>query len=375
MKFIVSTTTLLKKLQSLSGVLPSRSVIPILDYFLFDVSSGILTIYVTDLEVSMKDSTPVDAKEDGKVAVPAKMLIEYLKTSEEQPIVIDINKENYTINITSDKGKYKIPGENPIDFPKFQEVENKNSLTLDSGILALAINTASFCISTAEHRPEMTGLNLEMLPTEVNFVATDGNRLALFKKKNLTIAKEDSIILPRKGLNVLKNNLPEADIDVQISYDNKNAVFSFDSKQLICRLIDGRFPDYKNVIPAETPNKVTIGRKELLSSLKRINVFTEKTTHRVKFNIEGNLIQLSAQDIDLTSEANENISVEHDGEDILIAFNAQFLQDIIQVLDSDDIVLGMNKPNTPCIIKPTHLADDEEILMLVMPTIVNQDSF
>src|ERR1017187_3257769 len=245
MKFISSTTTLLKQLLTINGVIGTRTVIPILEYFLFEIEDGTLTVTATDLEVSMRSTLAVEAKENGKIAVPSKLIIEILRTLPEQPITFTINAENKTVELTTDNGKYKISGESAEDFPKFPVVEGASETSFPATVLASAITAASFSIGVDELRPAMTGLFIQMTPDELRFVSTDGNKLVLYKRTDIRSEKEDSLILPRKALNQLKNALPANDAPVTMQYNRLNAHFVFDNLHMVCRLIDERFPDYQ----------------------------------------------------------------------------------------------------------------------------------
>lgn len=371
MKFIASTTALLKQLQVINGVIGTRTVIPILEYFLFEVEDGRLVVTGTDLEVSMRSSLSVEAKESGRIAVPSKLIIDILKTLPEQPVTFTINAENKTVELTSDRGKYKIAGESADDFPKFPSVEGASSTTLPASVIGSAIGSTMFSIGSDELRPAMTGLYLQMTPDELRFVSTDGNKLVLYRRTDIKADKEEAFILPKKALNLLKASLPAEDIAVTMEYNRLNAHFSFDDLHLVCRLIDERFPDYKAAIPTEAPNKLTVNRIDLLNALRRTVIFSNKTTNQVRFKITGSELQITAQDIDFSNEAVERLPCDYQGADMEIGFNARFLIDMMGILHGDEVVFSLSEYNRPGVLRPSEQDQGEDILMLIMPIVLN----
>ena len=325
MKFIVSTSSLLKQLQTINGVISNKVVIPILEYFLFEIEDGKLTITGTDLEVSMRSSLEVEANENGSIAVPARFTIDFLKNLPEQPVTFTIDEEKFQIDITSDNGKYSIAGEDPKDFPKFPEVEGASETSMPASVVQEAIAKTIFAITDDDLRPALGGLLVEMRGDAIRFVSTDGNRLVKFERSNVETGKDESFILPKKALNLLKASLPIDDVPVSLSYNNVNALFHIGNLQMVCRLIDEKFPDYEAAIPKEAPNVLTVERQSLISALKRISIFSNKTTYQVRFKISGSELQLSSQDMDYNNEAFEKLPCEYDGEDMEIGFNARFI--------------------------------------------------
>jgi DNA polymerase-3 subunit beta len=371
MKFIASTSALLKQLHIINGVISSKVVIPILEYFLFEVENGILRIVGTDLEISIQGTLPVESMEDGKVAVPAKIIIEILRTLPEQPVTFTINEKNHSIELTSDNGKYKIAGEVAEDFPKFPVIPEATPLTVSANILYNAISKTLFAVGTDELKPALTGLFIELSEDNTRFVATDGNKLVKYQRNDLKISAPTSFILPRKALNVLKSSiLPEDTGNIEINFNKVNAQFSFQDITIVCRLIDEKFPDYNSAIPLELPNKLLINRSDLVDSLKRIQIFANKTTYQVKLMITGSEIQLTAQDIDFANEAFERLNCEYTGEDMEIGFSAKFLTEMLSSLNSTEVVLSLSAHNRPGTLVPAQAQDNEEIIMLLMPIVI-----
>jgi DNA polymerase-3 subunit beta len=372
MKFIVNSSYLLKQLSNINGVITTNPVVPILENFLFEIDKTNLTVTASDLQTSMITEITVESKERGSIAVPARILLDTLKNLPDQPVTFSIDESSYSIEISSDNGRYKLSGENATDFPKVPSVSNDFSATLSSDVLARAVNNTIFATSNDELRPAMTGVYVNLGDKNTTFVATDGHRLVRYRRSDVKSDNGNAIIIPRKALNLLKATLPSENTDVSIDFNMSNAFFKFGNIRMICRLIDERYPDYENVIPSANTIKMTISRTDLLGSLKRISIYANKTTHQVRLKITGSELQVSAEDLDFSNEANERLSCEHEGEDIEIGFNARFLIEMLSNLDTDQIKLNMTAPNKAGVILPVEKDANEDILMLVMPVMLNQ---
>ena len=366
MKFIVSSSQLLKQLQHIAGVINANTVLPILEDFLFEVEKNKLNVVATDLETVMRIQLEIEAKDSGKVCIPARILIDSLKNIPDQPLTFNIDK-NFAVEITSDNGKYKVMGENPDNFPKEPAADDTTGFTMTASALVTAINKTLFAVSNDDLRPAMTGVYFELNKDYVQFVATDAHRLVRYKRTDAKAPKTDSFIVPRKPLNLLKAALPDNQDEITISYNSNHLFVKHGTTQMSCRLIDARFPDYKVVIPADNPYKMTVGKGDFQSALRRVNVFSNKSTNQVVLNISGSELQLAAQDVDFSFEGNERMKCQYDGEDLAIAFNARFLIEMLNAADSDEVRLELATPTKAGIIKPTEADDEEELLMLVMP--------
>ncbi|MEX2593910.1 MAG: DNA polymerase III subunit beta [Anditalea sp.] len=371
MKFIVSSSALLKHLSAIHGVVTTNPVVPILENFLFEIRESKLTVTASDLQTSMMTEIELEAKEDGNIAIPARILMETLKNLPEQPVTFSIDNETYSIEISSDNGRYKLAGENATDFPKIPTVTNATSVDMSTDVLSSAINNTIFATSNDELRPAMTGVYVNLSSTNTTFVATDGHRLIRYRRVDIASEDSVSIIIPRKALNLLKSTLPSENVPITLEFNNSNAYFKFNNIKMICRLIDERFPDYENVIPMDNENDMTINRMELLSSLRRIAIYANKTTHQVGLKLTGSELQISAEDQDFSNEANERLSCEHEGEDIEIGFNAKFLIEMLNNISSKEITFKFSAANRAGLIFPSDKGDNEEILMLVMPVMLN----
>lgn len=372
MKFIVNSNYLLKQLSNINGVITTNPVVPILENFLFEIDKAKLTVTASDLQTSMIAELTVESKERGNIAIPARILLDTLKNLPDQPVTFSVDESTYSIEISSDNGRYKLAGENATDFPKVPGVSQDFSAIVSSNVFARAINNTIFATSNDELRPAMTGVYINIGEKNSAFVATDGHRLVRYRRTDVTSDNGNAIIIPRKALTLLKATLPTENADVSIDFNTNNAFFKFANVRMVCRLIDERFPDYENVIPTVNPIKMTINRLELLNSLKRISIYANKTTHQVRLKITGSALQVSAEDLDFSNEANERLSCDHEGEDIEIGFNARFLLEMLNNLDSDQIKISMSASNKAGVLTPVEKDKNEDILMLVMPVMLNQ---
>lgn len=371
MRFIVSTSTLLKHLQTVNGASSTSTVLPILENFLFEIMNGTLTISATDLQTSMTTSLSVETKEQGKIAVPARILLDTLKTLPDQPVSFNIDDNTFSIEISAGDGKYKLSGENGDDFPKIPVVENASSVNLPASVLSEAITKTLFAVSNDELRPAMTGVFCQLSSDHVTFVATDAHKLVRYRRTDSKSEKAASFILPKKALTLLKSALPNTDQNVSLDYNSTSAFFKFDNINLVCRLIDERYPDYEAVIPKENPNKLVIDRNLFLNTLRRVVIFANKTTHQVRLKISGSELNISSEDLDFANEAHERLSCQYEGEDIEIGFNARFLIEMLNNLDGDEITLELSTPNRAGLLIPQTNDEQEDVLMLVMPVMLN----
>ncbi|MEY4350126.1 MAG: polymerase subunit beta [Bacteroidota bacterium] len=372
MNFIASSTTLLRHLQSISGVLNTSNTLPILDNFLFEIQDGILTASISDLETTMMTKLEVQSEENGKIAIPAKLLLDVLKNLPDQPCTFKVNASNYQIEIAYDNGKSRMVGFNGDEFPKVPELANKSAIKLSGAVLSKAINKTLFATGNDDLRPVMSGVFCQFSGTEITFVATDAHKLVRYKRTDAEASGSSAFILPKKPLNLLKSNL-RGDEEITMEYNESNAVFTFNDLVLVCRLIDGKYPNYEAVIPKENPNVLTIDRAQLLSSIKRVSIFSNKTTHQIRLKLTGSELSLFAEDIDFANEATERLTCNYDGDDLEIGFNSRFLLEMLSNIDADEIKLSMSEPSRAGLLTPaTQENAHEDILMLVMPVMLNR---
>ena len=371
MNFIVSSATLLKQLQAIGGVLNSSNTLPILDNFLFEIEGKKLTISGSDLETTMTTSVEVEAKKNGSVAIPAKLLLDILKTFPDHPLTFLIDEQNFGIEISSDYGKYKLSGQNGAEFPRVPALESPSSVTLSSEMLQRAVEKTIFATGNDDLRPVMSGIFCQLGSDKVTFVATDAHKLVRYSRTDANADSMSSFIIPKKPMNLLKSLLSNAE-EVKIEYNESNAKFEFATYSMVCRLIDGKYPNYEAVIPNENPNRLTIDRVSFLNSIKRVSIFANKTTHQVRLKISGSELSISAEDLDFANEANERLTCSYEGDDIEIGFNSRFIMEMLNNIDSESVNLELSAPNRAGILLPEQPdTEGEDMLMLVMPVMLN----
>ncbi len=371
MKFIASSSYLLKQLQVLGGIINTSNTLPILDNFLFELNGGELVISASDLETTVSATLEVESESSGSLALPARLLLDTLKTFPEQPLTF-IAEDNNTVEISSSHGKYALAYANGEEFPKAVELTDPSSTTITGDILATAISKTIFASGNDDLRPVMSGVFFQFSPEELTFVATDAHKLVKYQRKDANASQVAEFIMPKKPLNLLKNILAGSESDVVISYNENNARFSFDNIEMICRLIDGKYPNYEAVIPKENPNKLTINRTQFLNSVRRVSIFSNKTTHQIRLKIAGAELNISAEDIDYSNKAEERLTCGYQGDDMQIGFNSRFMVEMLNSLSSDEVFLEMSLPNRAGILTPMDGLDEgEHIIMLVMPVMLN----
>lgn len=371
MKFIVSSSYLQKQLQVLGSVINSSNTLPILDNFLFELNQNELTVSASDLETTMSATLAIDSTSNGSVAVPAKLLLEILKTFPEQPLTFTV-EENNTIEISSNSGKYALAYASGDEFPKPSNLEEPSVTLMPAEVLATAISKTIFAAGNDDLRPVMSGVFFQFSPQGLIFVATDAHKLVKYARTDVTATEVADFIMPRKPLTILKGILIASNSEVKIEYNQANATFHFDNYILSCRLIDGKYPNYEAVIPKENPNRLLIDRGQFLSSVRRVAIFANKTTHQIRLKIAGAELNISAEDIDYSNKAEERLTCDYQGDDLQIGFNSRFLTEMLTNLQSDMIMLEMSLPNRAGILTPADgLEDGETVTMLVMPVMIN----
>jgi len=374
MKFIVSSSLLLKNLQSIIGVINTSNTLPILDDFLFDLKDDALTITSSDLETTMSVMLKPDkALQNGSIAIPAKILVDTLKTFADIPVSFTINEDNQGIEISAGDGKYKLAGHKSDEYPRVPSLESTTSIELTSSLLSQAINKTLFATGNDELRLVLSGVFCELSPEDITFVATDAHKLVKYKRTDAKSNESASFILPKKPLNLLRNIISGQDMPVSIEYNRTNAFFSFQNIHLVCRLIDGKYPNYDAVIPTENPNKLTIDRNALLTTIRRVAIFANQSTHQVRFKLSGKELVLSSEDLDFSKESKDRLTCDYEGDDLEIGFNSKFLIEMLNNIDTEEIRLEMSAPNRAGILLPVNQENkNEDILMLVMPVMLNK---
>lgn len=371
MKFIVSSSYLLKQLQVLGSVINSNNTMQILDNFLFDLDGGSLKVSASDLETTMSATLDIDSESIGSIAVPAKLLLEILKSFPEQPLTFTV-EDNSTIEISSNSGKYAIAYADAAEFPKSVSLNEPSTTLIPADVLATAVSKTIFAAGNDDLRPVMSGVFFQFSPEGLTFVATDAHKLVKYARADVSASEVADFIMPKKPLNILKSILGATESEIRIEYNDSNATFSFDNYILMCRLIDGKYPNYEAVIPKENPNKLMIDRMQFLSSVRRVSLFSNKTTHQIRLKIAGSELNVSAEDIDFSNRAEERLTCDYQGDDMQIGFNSRFLVEMLTNLQSDMILLEMSLPNRAGILTPADGLDEgETVTMLVMPVMLN----
>lgn len=378
MKFKASSTVLLSHLQAISRVINSKNSLQILDNFLFDLEGNLLTMTASDTETTLITSMEVDEVEgSGNVAVSSRLLLDTLREFSDQPLSFQINDSNLAMVISSANGTYNFIGQNGDEYPRLPELKDDARLmTLPVSTLAAGISKTLFCTADDELRPVMNGIYFDIYTDGLTLVATDAHKLVRYKTTYTTASlteeeEKASFILPKKPSNMLKNILPKESGDVEVKFDSKNAYFKLSNYTMICRQVEGRYPNYNGVIPKENPYKVIVDRISLLNALKRVSVFSNQASNLVKLHIEENQIFISAQDIDFSISAEETINCQYADDPIKIGFKSAFLIEILSNISSSDVVLELTDPSRAGIILPFENEENEDILMLLMPMLLN----
>jgi DNA polymerase III subunit beta len=371
MKFEVSSSELLKNLTLASGVIASSPVLPITEDFLFNLKGNALTIRATNVENTVIAKTEVNGIEKGELAISAKMLLETLKALPDQPITIGhADGNDKIVEILSSYGKYQLTADVSDDFPIINEDDDMENFTFDCLKLSSAINKTAFAVSNDEMRLAMTGVLMMIDYNKVIFVATDAHKLVKYTFGNIQTEISDSIILSKKLIGLLKSALPSHG-EVNISFNRKNAVFSFGETKIISKLIEAKYPDFNAVIPVDNPFELTANKKDLQNSLKRIGIYANKSTNQVILNMAENSLTLSGQDLDFSNEAVEQLACRYNGEPMTMGFNSKIFVELLGNIDTEETIIQLSTPSRAGILVPQEQESDEHIMMLIMPVLSN----
>lgn len=375
MNFIVSSTGLLSHLQSISRVINSKNTLPILDNFLFELSNKELIVTASDLETTLNVKINLqNAEGDGKIAIDAKKLNDIIKEFSEQPLSFNIDNETLNVEIVTDRGKFNIKGYNADEFPQVPTIkkDKEYKIELESEVLLTGINKAHFATANDDLRPVMNGIYIEINNDFFSFVASDGHKLVRYRRYEINSPEKAAFILPKKPASLLKNILTKVQGVVTLQFDDKNAFFSFTDYNMVCRLVEGKYPNYNHVIPTNNNNRLIVDRVDLLNSIKRASIFANQASNLVKIKIAGNQLSVSAQDLDFASSAYEQINCQYEGEDMEIGFKSLFLLEILSNLSSSDIKVELSDPSRAGLLMPTEKeVETEDTLMLLMPMMIN----
>ena len=373
MKFTISSSALLSLLATTGKVISNKSSLPILEYFLMDLKDGVLTVTTSDLETTLIGSISVEnVEQEGTIAAPAKLMLDSLKEFAEMPLTIEVNDTTWEIKITWASGHLSIPGASAVSYPSVQTLGAESKvISLDVDTLINGISHTIFATADDELRPVMNGVYFDFQPESLTFVATDAHKLVKFSAEQSNDFAA-SFILPKKPSNLLRNLLAKEEESVEVTFDAKNVTFQLKNFKLVCRLIEGNYPNYNAVIPAANPNKVLVDRVEFLNGIKRVAVCSNPTTNLIRMDIADNRVNLTAQDIDFSVSANETISCSYEGQPVTIGFKSTFLVEILSNIETPTVVIELADSTRAGVFKPVY--DDKqssETLMLLMPMMIN----
>lgn len=373
MRFVVSSTALLSHLQAISKVINSKNTLPILDCFLLELKGTTLSLTAADTETRLVTSIELsEAEGEGKFAVDAKNLLDPLKELPEQPLTFEINSENLETFIYFHNGKYNFIGQNGDDYPQPKELGADGvTLSIDPHILFSGINRSLFASADDELRPVMNGVYFDITTDDLTFVASDGHKLVRNKTTAVKGTERASFILPKKPANLLRSILPKESENVELTFDENNAYIKMSSYTMTCRFIEGRYPNYNSVIPENNSNKVILDRLTFLNALKRVSVFSNSSSNLVRLQLSDKDIVISAQDIDFSTAAEEVITCDYSGTPMSIGFKSNFLIDILSNIPASEVSLELSDPSRAGLIIPTENEADEDLLMLLMPMMLN----
>ncbi len=373
MRLTVSSTALAGRLSALSKVFNNKNSMPILDCYLFEVSSGTLTITASDSENIMKTQIQLEeADSDGNYAINNRTITEAVKELPEQPLTLDVDMSSFAVKVIYQNGIYNFTAQSGDEFPRLQPLhDNAASITLEAATLGADISRSIFATANEELRPVMNGIYFDLTPDALAIVASDGHKLVRTRNKNITTENPKAFILPKKPAALLKNVLQKTEDKVEIRFDDRNATVTYPDGTLSCRLIEGKYPNYNSVIPQDNPNRLTIDRLVLLGVIRRVLPFASDSSQQVRLHIETGKAVISSEDIDFYTSAKEELVCDYNGSIMDIGFKGTSLMEILSNLDCEDVVLELADPSRPCLIEPSEQPEKEDILMLIMPMLLN----
>lgn len=375
MKFSISSTTFCNRLQTLNKIIGSKNSIAILESILFDLNGNELKMTASDGDITLISTLSVnDADGSGRFALNAAQIINGLKEISDQPIKLSIGDNDYKVVIKYQNGKCEFVGQSGEDYPILKSVDaDAESVTISSNVLLSGINKSLFATADDELRPVMNGIYFDIMTDSITFVASDGHKLV--RNRNFKVSdgqQPASFILPKKPAKTLKDILVKDESDAVVKFDDNYAEIVIENFILSCRLIEGRYPNYNSVIPKDNPFKVRIDRQSFISALRRVLVFANTSTNLIKIRITNGTLIVSSQDIDFSTGAEESIACEYEGNPMNIGFKGTFLIDILNSLSSADVVLELADPSRAGVILPAEQEEDEDVLMLLMPMMLNE---
>ena len=373
MRFIVSSTALSNRLVTLSRVINSKNSLPILGDFLFEIIDGQLCLTASDSEVMMKTQFELNENDgNGRFCVGNHDLLEAVKGISEQPITFEVDQQTNIARISYQNGHFSMPVENADEYPMAQQVgESATEIKIPTGVLADNINRSLFATAQDELRPVMNGIYFDLTPECLAIVASDGHKLVRNKVLNISSDVPASFILPKKPATLLKGVLGKQGGDVVIRFDERNAEITFEEGVIICRLIEGRYPNYNSVIPQSNPNQLTVDRQGLLAALRRVQPFSNDSSNLIRFRVENGTLQLDAEDYDFSKTATESMLCEYNGMPMSIGFKGSSFIEILGNFDCDQVIIQLADPSRAGLVLPAEQPENQDVLMLMMPMLIN----
>lgn len=373
MRFTLSSTALNSRLQTLSKVINSKSSLSILESFLFQVQNGQLTVTASDNDNVMRTSLPLDEFDnDGNFAIPSHTVLDAVKELPEQPLTFEVNLDTYEVMVGYQNGQYQFTALNAEEYPQAKVIaDDAHTVTINSQVMCENINRTAFATDNNEIRPVMNGIYFDFTPDALAFVASDGHKLVRCRYYGIKSENPASFILPKKPAMLLRNVLDKTDDDVIVKFNNNSAEFHFKNGMLSCRLIEGVFPNYNAAIPSDNPNELIIDRKALLSAIRRVLPFASMSSQLIRFHLDNGNLELSSEDLDFATSAKENLVCQYNGQTLQIGFRGDFFTEILNAITTDDVKILLGDPSRAGIVMPTSQPENEDVLMLIMPLLLN----
>lgn len=369
MKFNVPGKAVYQQLTAVSKVLNAKNALTILDNFLFEISGDRLTITGSDSENVMSASLEVlNSESDGRIAVPAKRLLEVVKEISNQPLTFEIDTDTYMVTVKYLTGEVSFMGVNAAEYPANTDVpEDATHLEIPAGVVAAGLDSTLFAVSTEQIRPIMTGVCVDVHQEDITFVSSDTHKLVRYINRNYRPGVELKVILPSKPAGIIRSLLEKEEGNVSIKLDAKSAVFTWSDFSLACRFIKGVYPNYNRVIPTENPFKLKVARQDLLTAVRRVSLSASKASSLVRLNVSDTRIELSSQDLDYSTQAHEEVMCEYEGNQMTIGFNAQYMTEILSNLQDEEVIIELSDPGRPGLYKPAEQKAEQDVVMLQMP--------
>ncbi len=363
MKLKVNINQLLSALQRCQGIIPTRGTMPILSYVLLQIDKEGIHLSATDLDVTISSFTKAEVEETGEITLLARKLFEIVREMPEDEIHIT-KKESEQINMVCRGASFALMGLPAEDFPSLPSYKKQDFFALDKQVLAEMIRKTLFAVPAVETRYSMTGALLEFEGQTISMVGTDGHRLAYFSQtQQHEVTQKLSFILPKKVLSELKKLTEDASETINVSFQEKHAIFSIEDVVLMGRLLEGGFPNYRQVIPQPSSNFVSINRELLIHALKRVSILSDEKSHSVRFELNENILALSSQDSEF-GDAHEEIPISYSGPTVIIGFNATYVLDTLTAMDEEQVRFDVSETLGPCLFRPE---GREDYLCVIMP--------